>query len=456
MDALLGDSPGEAMSRDRAAVEAAETSETFEASDGSVLERALERAAFMQDVSRRLAGSLNVRRTLLHLLRLGVPYLGDWMMVAMFAGRGATLVSADRAGAVSEPVFLPEFDRSASALDRLRLGGHAEFLQSCVDGDLEDLGALVPEEGLRANAAESGPANVLGVGLTARGTTIGALVVVRPAGRGFDATDLTLVEEFARRAAVTLDSAALYEERNEVASVLQASLRPPTLEELPGMRVAARFRAAVEHMSIGGDFYDLHGAGDDWSLVIGDVCGKGVDAAVLTGRARQTIRTAAHFDRAPGKILTALNDVLYGADSDRFVTVACARVRPARADGCAEVTLALAGHPAPLVLRGDGVVEEPALSGTLSCVLPDLSYAEVRIRLRPGDLMLFYTDGVCEAKGQDEMFGVERLRALLPAYAGAEPETVCAAVEERVIHHLDGGTHDDIAVLALRCEGERT
>jgi sigma-B regulation protein RsbU (phosphoserine phosphatase) len=448
MGALLGDSPGEAMSRDGTAVE---ISEDVETSENSVLERGLERAAFMQDVSRQLAGSLNVRRTLLHLLHLGVPYLGDWMMVVMFAGRGATLVSVGPAGPVSDPVFLPELDRSASALDRLRLGGQIEFLQAPA-GD--DLGALVPEEGMRANAAELGPAHVLGVGLTARGRTIGALVLVRTAHRGFDPADRTLVEEFARRAAVTLDAAALYEERNEVASVLQASLRPPILTELPGMRVSARFRAAMEHMSIGGDFYDLHGADDDWSLVIGDVCGKGVDAAVLTGRARQTIRTAAHFDRSPAKILTALNDVLYSADSDRFVTVACARVRPARADGCAEVTLALAGHPAPLVLRRDGVVEEPVLSGTLSGVLPDLSYAEVTIRLRPGDLMLFYTDGVCEAKGQDEMFGVQRLRALLPAYAGAEPETVCAAVEQRVIDHLDGGSHDDIALLALRCEGE--
>jgi sigma-B regulation protein RsbU (phosphoserine phosphatase) len=447
MGALLGDSPGEAMSRDRTAVE---ISENVGTSENSVLERGLERAAFMQDVSRQLAGSLNVRRTLLHLLHLGVPYLGDWMMVVMLAGRGATLVSVGPAGPVSDPVFLPELDRSASALDRLRLGGQIEFLPSPA-GD--DLGALVPEEGMRANAAELGPADVLGVGLTARGRTIGALVLVRTVHRGFDPADRMLVQEFARRAAVTLDAAALYEERNEVASVLQASLRPPILTELPGMRVSARFRAAMEHMSIGGDFYDLHGADDDWSLVIGDVCGKGVDAAVLTGRARQTIRTAAHFDRSPAKILTALNDVLYGADSDRFVTVACARVRPARADGCAEVTLALAGHPAPLVLRTDGVVEEPVLSGTLSGVLPDLSYAEVTIRLGPGDLMLFYTDGVCEAKGQDEMFGVQRLRALLPAYAGAEPETVCAAVEQRVIDHLDGGTHDDIALLALRCEG---
>ncbi len=424
------------------------------AEENSALEHALERAAFMQDVSRRLAGSLNVRRTLLQLLHLGVPYLGDWMMLALFDGRGARLVSLGAGGSVTEPLFLPELGDGPAALDRIRRGGHTDLLHlDSVSPAADSLATFIPDESLCARAAAQRPAEVLGAGLTARGSTLGALVLVRGDGRAFAEADRTLAEEFARRAAVTLDSAALYEERSEVASVLQASLRPPVLERIPGMRVSARFRAAKEHMSIGGDFYDLHGANDDWSLVIGDVCGKGVDAAVLTGRARQTIRTAAHFDRSPATILTALNDVLYGADSDRFVTVACARVRPGRRDGSAEVTLALAGHPAPLVLRGDGTVEEPELSGTLSGVLPDLSYAEITIQLRPGDLMLFYTDGVCEAKGPEDMFGVQRLRALLPAYAGAEPDTVCEAVEQQVIDHLDGRAHDDIALLALRCEG---
>ncbi|SFO91520.1 GAF domain-containing protein [Amycolatopsis arida] len=414
---------------------------------------ALERAAFMQEVSRQLAGSLNVRRTVLRLLHLAVPYLGDWAVLALLDDRGATL--AAHGGGVTEPVRVAELPDAWGGLGHLRAGGRTELLhvEPVVGPEGAEAGfvAMVPDAALRAEITALGPADLLGVALTARGGVLGALVVARRTVRGFTAADVELVEEFAHRGAVTIDAAALYEERAHVASVLQSALRPPSLPEVPGMRVAARFRPAIEHMTIGGDFYDLHGAGDDWSLVIGDVCGKGVRAAVLTGRARQTIRTAAHFDRSPATILAALNDVLYETDSDRFVTVACARLRPDPGAGTAELTLAVAGHPPPLVLRADGRVEEPHLVGTLSGVLPDLSYEERTVVLRRGDLVLFYTDGIFEARRCDDLFGLERLRALLPDYAGAEPAELCAAVEERVIEHLAGGAHDDMALLALRC-----
>jgi serine phosphatase RsbU (regulator of sigma subunit) len=212
--------------------------------------------------------------------------------------------------------------------------------------------------------------------------------------------------------------------------------------------MAARYRAAHERMEIGGDFYDVHGTQDDVSVVIGDVCGKGVEAAVLTGQARQTIKTAARFDRSPAVVLTALNDVLYAEGADRFVTVACARLRPAERG--THVTLAVAGHPAPLIVRRDGTVEEPEIRGTVAGVWADLSYREVELLLAPGDAMLLFTDGVNEARGQNGFFGMTRLRDLLAGYAGASPETLCEAVEQRVVEHLDGAAHDDIALLAIR------
>lgn len=118
-----------------------------------------------------------------------------------------------------------------------------------------------------------------------------------------------------------------------------------------------------------GDFYDVHGAAGDWLFALGDVCGKGVEAAALTGRTRQSIRTAAHFDRRPEVVLEALNSVLHEAESGQFVTVVCARVRP-QPDGHADVDLAVAGHPAPIVLRADGRVEQLEVFGTAAGCAP--------------------------------------------------------------------------------------
>ncbi|MBK1787747.1 PP2C family protein-serine/threonine phosphatase [Prauserella cavernicola] len=433
MDAALDRQPGDSSAQARASADVA-----------------WRHVAFLLEASRQLAGSLNVRRTVLRSLRLAVPYLGEWVMLAIFEGRGATFYACGGDGVMSEPVTVDRVPED-SALWRIGRVGRTELLHVALERDPEDgLGSLIPDEGLRAAAATLRPADVLGVGLNARGSTAGALVAVRAAGAGYDEPDVEIAEEFARHAAMALDSARLYEERVHTSATLQASLRPPELPVVPGARIAARYRAAHAQLDIGGDFYDVHGEPGDTSVVVGDVCGKGVEAAVLTGKARQTIKTAARFDRSPASILAALNDVLYADHSDRFVTVACVRVRPGSGGAGAVATVAVAGHPPPLVLRRDGTVEEPDVSGTLSGVLPDLSYRETEVWLAPGDAMLLYTDGVYEARGRDDFFGQERLRELLPGYAGANPETLCEVVEQRVVEHLDGAEHDDIALLALR------
>jgi phosphoserine phosphatase RsbU/P len=280
---------------------------------------------------------------------------------------------------------------------------------------------------------------------------LGALLLARVGERGFDADEVGFAQRLASRAAVALDSARLYEERGRIAAALQHGLRPPVLPEVEGVRVAARYRPTAEHLEIGGDFYDVHGAAGDWLFALGDVCGKGVEAAALTGRTRQSIRTAAHFDRRPEVVLDALNSVLHEAESDQFVTVVCARVRPHSDGSHADVDLAVAGHPAPILLRPDGRVEQLEVYGTAAGVRAQSRYRPSSIRLDRGDTMLMYTDGVDEARGADGFFGVDRLMALLPAYAGAAPDVVCEAVEQHVLEFLDGQPHDDIALLAVTC-----
>jgi sigma-B regulation protein RsbU (phosphoserine phosphatase) len=403
----------------------------------------------IEDVSIGLSGSLNMRRTALRLLTMIRPRLADWSMVVVPGDRPGALmvVGGDDAGFYTVV--------SHAAVGELRLGrllrtGSTELLHvMCDDGAEADLSGMIPHPRLVAEAATMRPADLLGVGLTARGTTIGALVMVRSQGRGFDVEDVAIAERVATHAAMALDSARLYEERGRIASVLQSSLRPPSLPELDGVRLAARYRPAAEHLDIGGDFYDVHGEGDDWLLSLGDVSGKGVEAAALTGRTRQSIRTAGYFDRRPEVILGAVNKVLFDERTPQFVTVVCARVR--RADERLEIDVAAAGHPAPIVLRAGGRVEQVDVYGTAAGMVAAVEYRPTSVHLNQGDTMLMFTDGVDEAFGADGQYGVERLIALLPAYAGADPEVLCEAIEQSVVEYLDGRPHDDIALLAVTC-----
>ncbi|HEY0641469.1 MAG TPA: GAF domain-containing SpoIIE family protein phosphatase [Pseudonocardiaceae bacterium] len=412
-----------------------------------LLELARLRAELAGDLATELTGSLNLRRTVLRVLDVVRPRLADWAMLALPEARSDRL--ALHGG--QQPFFVDAVPHgSAEGLGHVLRSGRAELLHLALGpGPAVGLEGMIPHERLRAEVTALRPAHVLGLPLTARGVTIGVLVLVRGAGRTFGADDVALAGQLAGRAAMALDSAGRYEDRTHVVSVLQAGLRPPALPHIDGVRLAARFRPAAEHLEIGGDFYDVHGSGQDWLVVLGDVCGKDVEAAVLTGRARQSLRTVAYFDRRPAGVLAALNHVLYDEDSDRFVTVACARLR-LTASG-AEVDVAVAGHPPPVVLRADGRVQEIAVRGIVAGVLPTATYRQTTVRLGRGDVMLLFTDGIYEARGPGGFYGMQRLLDLLPAYATAGPDILCEAVEQDVVEHLGGRTHDDMALFAVAC-----
>jgi phosphoserine phosphatase RsbU/P len=408
------------------------------------------RDQLVEEVAVGLVGSLDLRRTALRLLTMIRPRLADWAMVVAPDSRpGAlTVVGGDDAGFHG---VVSKMSVDDLGLGRVLRTGRSELLRVVLDRDAEaGLATMIPHPGLAAEAAAMRPAELLGVGLTARGTTLGALVLIRGRGRGFDREDVALAERIATHAAVALDSARLHEERGRIAKVLQSSLRPPSLPEIPGVVLAARYRPAAEHLDIGGDFYDVQGSDDDWLLLVGDVCGKGIEAAALTGRTRQSIRTAGYFDRRPDTLLGALNKVVYDERTEQFVTVVCARMRHTDG-GRLEIDLAAAGHPAPIILRACGRVEQVDVYGTAVGMVAEVEYRPVTIHLDPGDTMLMFTDGIDEAFGADGLYGVERLIALLPAYAGAGPEAICEAIEQNVIEYLDGRAHDDMALLAVTC-----
>ncbi|MFK4083124.1 PP2C family protein-serine/threonine phosphatase [Kribbella sp. NPDC020789] len=406
-------------------------------------------SGLVEEIALAMAGSLNVRRSVLQLLDGLLRDFADWAAVALVNPRtgGVQLYGGDD---VTSVVKVSRRALSGQALERVLTTGRSELLHVAIEGFGDGLLGLIPNRALRDQAAALRPADVLGTGLTARGSTMGALITVRGQGRGFTPDDVTTAEQLATRASMALDSARLYEQRSQIAGALQQSLLPPELPAVPGLDLGARYRTAFEQLDIGGDFYDIFQHGDDWLVALGDVAGKGVEAAVLTGRARQSLRTAAYFESDPAALLAALNTVFHNDISNRFVTMVCLRVRPLE-DGSLSVTVAAAGHAPPLLVRSTGEITEVNAEGAVLGVVPVAEYSTTTVRLDPGDQLVLFTDGVEEARGESGFYGHERLLQLVGQYAGTPADVVCAAIEQDVLHHLGGRAHDDIAVLSLGC-----
>jgi serine phosphatase RsbU (regulator of sigma subunit) len=287
--------------------------------------------------------------------------------------------------------------------------------------------------------------------MVARGRTLGAMTLATDkSGRRFDESDLDLAEELARRCGMAVDNARLFAERAYIARTLQQSLLPSELPDIPGIEAAARFRPTGQGNEVGGDFYDLfESGGRGWTVVMGDVCGKGPDAAAVTALARYTLRAAAMRERLPSRSLALLNEaMLRQRDDRRFCTVAYAYLEP-MAEG-ARIGFASGGHPLPLLLRADGSVQAIGEPGSLLGVLPDPSFEDRSLSLAPGDALVFYTDGVIEGRGSNGALDEVGLAQLVASCAGDGADAIAARVEDAAVAAQDGSPRDDIAVLVLR------
>jgi PAS domain S-box-containing protein len=315
-------------------------------------------------------------------------------------------------------------------------------------------------------------------GLTdAGGRQTGHLVVLR------DITELKRTERRMRE---------LLQEQTHLSQTLTASLRPSSMPQVPGLRLVARSIPAGlgappgrttlggSAAGVSGDFYDVHPAGRcRWAFVVGDVSGKGVHAAVVTSMARYTVRTLSAQPWPPRDVLGQLNQaLLVGDDDERFCTVAYGQVtypgmslrepesldrQDAPVTGPVRITLALGGHPQPLLRRRDGTVCPVGQPGTALGLIHDIDVQDVTIDLEAGDVLLTFTDGVTEARRDREQFGEDRLASVLadaasglPLEDAAEVGPVLAAkladaVADRVIAAVEGFSvdRDDVAVLVL-------
>jgi phosphoserine phosphatase RsbU/P len=264
----------------------------------------------------------------------------------------------------------------------------------------------------------------------------------------FDARDRRAYEQELLRARQHADRERAHLQR--LATTLQHSLLPPILPAVPGLEVAAYYHAASRD-EVGGDFYDLFPLTDDrWGFFLGDVCGKGAEAAAVTSLTRYTLRAAAVYDPDPLAVLTNLNTVLnqeYNGGDPRFATVVFGLVTP-QPSGCT-ITIATGGHPPALLLRADGTAGyEADPGGEIVGILPDAHFVARTVRLTPGDTLLLYTDGLIEARTDDGRYGDGSLRDFGATLAPTTAAALVTAVADLLAGFGDG-VDDDTALLAL-------
>jgi PAS domain S-box-containing protein len=263
------------------------------------------------------------------------------------------------------------------------------------------------------------------------------------------AVELAQLLEAERDARVRAEAAERH--ASQLAATLQQSLLPAQLPEIPGFDLAATYRAGGEGVDVGGDFYDVFEIADGaWGVAVGDVCGKGAEAAAITALARNTIRTAARYEREPSRVLGMLNEALLQRDgTGSFCTVAYAVVQPA-AGGRVALRLALGGHPGPLLVRAGGGVEALGRPGTMLGADARAALEDADAELAAGDLLVLYTDGVTECQTPEGRFGSERLAALLGGLHDRDAVAVTRRVAAEVVDAPGHRSGDDVAVLVLR------
>jgi serine phosphatase RsbU (regulator of sigma subunit) len=425
-----------------------------------VAQETAEQQRFIASAAGELASSLDYDETLHRVVRLAVPRIADLCAVLVVGAGGPETaerivfahvdVEAESELRSLGPEIVPLGARGG--IGAALLTGEVEWYP-VIDDEVLQKAAPTPEGVELLRSLGFGAAGVLP--LVARGRAFGVLVFGNKIGRPFTPQDMALAEELTSRAAVSIENARLFTDRVAVAQTLQASLLPPRPPEVPEMDVATRFHAGAHDVSVGGDFYDVFRLGvNDWGLAIGDVCGKGAEAATLTALVRYTLRAAAVHNRQPTDVLAEVNRaVLAEGTGERFCSAVFARLE---LDRCgAWVTMCSAGHPRPVVVRRAGWVDVRAHPGMLLGLYPesDLGLMEDTVGLGPGDAIVFCTDGITEARSADgEQFGEDRLLDVLlaSAVAGDSASALADRVLDTAVAFASAGIQDDVAVLVVR------
>ncbi len=295
-----------------------------------------------------------------------------------------------------------------------------------------------------------GATSLISVPITDGLTNYGALTLARTAGEGrFEIADLALAEELGRHLGVAIRVDRMFRHRAAAAEALQSSLLPARLPEVPGLDLFAAYQPASEGLDVSGDFYDVFPVQDGWAITVGDVCGKGQEAAAMTAAARHAIRVLAHWNPDPVDVLARVNEVMLAGDyEDRFVTVKLAYLR--WDGGRLRVTLASAGHPGPALVRPDGRVDMLSGGGLPLGLFPDADPHVEELELGEDDLLFFYSDGVTDARSPDMRYFEDSLPDELAGLAGRSAAETARMVQSLVISFSQDELRDDMTILVAK------
>ncbi|GGQ71019.1 SpoIIE family protein phosphatase [Couchioplanes azureus] len=381
---------------------------------------------FLAEASELLAQSLDVNLTMALIPQLVVPRLGQWCAVHTTDTWGRLQLAAAT-------------HAEESAVSHL-YGALSETGPDSILARLEEASRLGQQ------VMFGTPSEGFAVPLVARGQRLGTLAVGRHLRHRHDVDEVAVLEDVARRAALAIDNARIHDERRRVARTLQASLLPPALPHVPGVGFAAEY--VPTGSEVGGDFYDVVPSDDGWIVVVGDVSGKGVQAATVTGLVRDVIRILVDDGKPMKEVLHRVNRTLVQRGGGRYCTLAMASV--ARNGAELDVCLHLAGHDRAVLVRADGKTSFVGEGGTALGLLESITSPEAAVRLHPGDSLIFYTDGVTERRRGRELFGTARLRDAAAPLAGYPADVMAARLRSTTINFSVEEPRDDIAILVLR------
>jgi PAS domain S-box-containing protein len=291
--------------------------------------------------------------------------------------------------------------------------------------------------------------SVLSVPLSDGQTGYGVLTLVRPTR--FTMAELGLVQAIGEQMALTIRVGRVFRRRSDTADALQSSLLPRRMPEIPGVKLAATYLAAAEKPEAGGDFYDVYQTPDGWGLAVGDVCGKGEEAAAVSAAARHAIRVLARRCADPAQVLSGTNEIVLADElalDGGFVTASLAHL--SWREGRLRAVVASAGHPAAVLLRTDGGVRMLDGGGLPLGLFPDPETATQELILDAGDVLFLYTDGLAQARGPDHAYFHDRLTDELAGLAGFPPDRLVAAVRQALHEFMAGDLLDDVTMLAVR------
>ena len=374
----------------------------------------------------------------------------EWVIIDLVRGPGITRAVVAGPDLPPQPLVAGEKAEPAPLHTQVLASGRA-VLQPMI----EDENAL----GLATTGSPVltalGAGSVLCVPMRANGTTAGVLTMVRPPEqRPFSLSDLRIFEEIGEHLALALHNGRRYQRRSDSATALRASVLPRGPVQIPGLDWAAAYRVGTEGAEVGGDFYDLFRSPGGWGVVLGDVCGKGEEAAAVTAMVRHGIRLLSLWDAAPAQVLAKVNTAMLAQqETDRFVTAVAAHLSW-QEEGLA-VELASAGHPAAAVLRAGGTVSFSSGGGLPLGLFEDGGTRTERLLLQPGDTLVLYSDGVTERHAADgALYGTIRLADVLTRSLGEPAAAVVRAIEDDLNAFSQGAPYrDDVAILAVRVEG---